>query len=423
MTVEGAVRPPGDKSITHRALILAGLIAGESEIEGVPASQDVRSTARVLRQLGAQVSPIRAGSVVRVRGRKWLSPRSTLNCGNSGTTARLVLGALAGFPLSARLTGDASLRRRPMRRVTEPLVAMGAEVTYEGEDGLPLRVRGGTLRPIAYRMPVASAQLKSALLLAGLVGGVDVSVSEPARSRDHTERLLRSLGAEIRVEGASIEFRGSPGLLAHLAPFGLALPGDISSAVFMIGVALLADEGELAILGVGVNPTRTRVLEALRRMGADVEIRSPRDRGGEPVADLVVRPGRLSGTLVPADEVPGLIDEIPILAVLASRADGETRFESVGELRHKESDRLALIARNLETLGSEARVEGDDLVVVGGVGRPKGIVETGGDHRIAMAFAVLGMVKGAGVRLSETASVAVSYPGFFADLARITRRD
>ena len=420
MRVRGTVRPPGDKSVTHRALIVAGLIRGDSEIVGALASEDARSTARVLRRLGVGVGPLRGAGAVRVSGAEWRQPEATLHCGNSGTTARLLLGALAGQPITARLSGDASLRRRPMRRVAGPLEAMGASIEHEVSDGLPLCITGGRLRPLAYEMPIPSAQVKTALLLAGLVAGVDVTVREPAPTRDHTERMLGHLGVDVQVDGSRITLCGGAVPLSELQPFRVVVPGDTSSAAFLIGVALLADGGELRLLGVGVNPTRTGVLAVLRRMGASIERDNVRDVCGEPVADLVVRPAQLEGTVVPAGEIPGVIDEIPVLAVLASRARGETRFHGVGELRLKESDRLESIARNLRSVGAQAAVEGDDLVVYGGEAAPRGPVDTGGDHRLTLAFAVLGTLAGAAITLSETGSAAISYPRFFDDLHRIS---
>lgn len=419
MKVGGVVRPPGDKSITHRALLLAGFAGGVSELAHPLQAQDTRSTARVLRLLGAQVSPLGAGATVRVEGAVWRAPTRTLHCGNSGTTARLLLGLLAGHSFEVRLTGDASLRRRPMRRVTAPLGRMGAAVREERGDGLPLRIRGGKLRPLVYETPVASAQIKGALLLAGLAGGVDVTVREPARSRDHTERLLAHLGCDVRVDDAAVTLAGSSRGAARLPAFRLDVPGDISSAAFLIAAALLGESGELRLEGVGVNPTRTGMLDILRRMGARIDRCNDREIGGEPVADLVVRPAALGGTVVVPGDVPRLIDEIPVLAAVASRAVGETRFRAVGELRTKESDRIDLLVRNLRTTGGDAWAEGDDLVVAGGSRVPVGRVETGGDHRIAMAFAVLGTLPGARIELSETGSVAVSYPGFFEDLRRM----
>ncbi len=419
MIVGGSVRPPGDKSITHRALIVGAAARSRVTLRGALTALDARATAAALRQLGAEVGPLRAGARVSITGRRWTSPERTLDCGNSGTTARLLLGALAGQPVRARLTGDASLRHRPMRRVTTPLRAMGAVIEEEAGDGLPVRIRGGRLRPFSYHTPVASAQLKTALLLAGITGGVPVTVSEPARSRDHTERLLAYLGFDLTVRGTSVTLAGPGERWPRLAPFELDVPGDASSAAFLVGAALLAQRGELRIQAVGVNPTRTGYLEVLGRMGGTVEREAEREAAGEPVADLVIRPAALRAAEVLAQEIPSLIDEIPLLAVVASRAEGETRFRSVGELRVKESDRLGLLAANLRALGAEAEVEGDDLLVQGCERPPCGRVDTGGDHRLAMAFAVLGTLPGAQVELSERASAAVSYPDFFQDLARI----
>lgn len=423
LTVRGEVRPPGDKSITHRALMLAALARGESRLRGALTSDDARSTARVLRQLGVAIGPLRGGAEVRVAGRAWSAPDRTLHCGNSGTTARLLLGLLAGHPFATRLTGDRSLRRRPMLRVAEPLRRMGARVEL-AQDGLPLVVRGGTLRGIAYRSPVASAQVKSAVLLAGLAGGVDVSVEEPAASRDHTERLLAFLGAPVDVQGCTVQLSGHAFHRSTVPSFHLAIPGDVSSAMFPAAVATLADSGFLVVRDVGLNPTRLGALGVLRRMGAEITVNEERTEGGEPVGAVTARPSALRGVTVDPAEVPTLIDEIPILAVLAARASGETRFRGVGELRVKESDRLTRIVDGLRDVGADAAVEGEDLLVAGDwAGPPRGRVETDGDHRIAMAFAVLGLLPGADVRLSETASVAVSYPGFFEDLRRVTGVD
>jgi len=415
--VSGIVRPPGDKSISHRVLMLAGLARGTSEIEGLLTGDDVKSTARVLRQLGAEISTIREGSPVTIHASRFTRPASRLNCGNSGTTARLMLGVLAGQRFAATLSGDASLRRRPMRRVTEPLRSMGAKITEKGGDALPLTIRGGRLRALTYTTPVASAQIKSALLFAALTGRVGVTIREPYRSRDHTERLLVHLGLGLHERDGAVVYEPEP--RSVVPSFRLAVPGDASSAAFLIAAALLAESGELLVENVGVNPTRTGFLVVLERMGALVERVNLRDQGGEPVADLVARPVSLRGTEITAAEVPTLVDEVPVLAVLASRAAGETVFREVGELRVKESNRLELIAANLRAVGAEAEARGNDLFVRGGPRPPCGRVDTARDHRLAMAFAVLGTVAGADVRLSERASVAISYPGFFADLRRI----
>ena len=390
---------------------------GTSEIDGLLAGEDVKSTARVLRQLGVRIAPVRPGAVVTVRGARFTAPRARLHCGNAGTTARLLLGVLAGQRFAATLTGDASLRRRPMRRVTEPLRAMGAEIHEHPGGVLPITIHGGRLHSLTYTTPVASAQIKSALLLAAVTGNVGLTLREPYRSRDHTERLLVHLGCGVHERDGAIVYEPASG--AGVPAFRLSVPGDVSSAAFLVAAAVLAEAGELVIENVGVNPTRTGCLVVLERMGARVGRVNLRDAGGEPVADLVARPAALRGTEVTAAEVPTLVDEVPILAVVASRAEGETTFREVGELRVKESNRLELVAANLRALGVEAAAQGNDLIVRGTGKPPRGRVETARDHRLAMAFAVLGTLPGADVRLSERRSVAISYPGFFQDLKRI----
>lgn len=418
MRVHGSVRVPGDKSITHRALLFGALARGRSFIGGALTSLDARSSARVLRQLGAEISPLRIGSVIDITGRGRLRrPGDVLNCGNSGTTTRLLLGMLAGHRFSATLTGDSSLRRRPMRRVTVPLAQMGARFSDTGGDGLPLTIRGGALRPLRYEQPVSSAQIKGSLLLAGVTGDVDVAVREPfGRSRDHTERLLRAFG--YRVEDAAdgwVEMAPT----GKIEPFALQVPGDPSSAAFLVGAALMAEGGELRITSVGINPTRTGFLTVLERMGANPRVESPVTEFGEPVGDLVVAPAALRATEVVAGEIPGLIDEIPLLAVIASRSEGTTIFRDVGELRVKESDRLGLMAENLRAVGVVAEVQGDDLYVSGSARSPAGKVRTAGDHRLAMAFAVLGTVPGARIAIDDMRCADVSFPRFRETLGSI----
>jgi 3-phosphoshikimate 1-carboxyvinyltransferase len=415
--VSGRVRVPGDKSITHRALLFAAMARGTTHVGGALTSLDARSTARVLRQLGATISTLRPDTVVTASGTGRLRrPERTLDCGNSGTTTRLLLGLLAGHRFAATLTGDASLRRRPMRRVTGPLGRMGARFSERGGDGLPLTIRGGVLEPLRYEMPVSSAQIKSSLLLAGMVGGVEVALKEPhGRSRDHTERMLRAFGYEVAEQDGWLRFR--PG--GTIVPFDLQVPGDPSSAAFLVGAGVLAEAGEFAITGVGLNPTRTGFLQVLERMGARVHVEELESRVGEPVGDLIVRPAPLRATAVSGAEIPSLIDEIPILAVLASRAQGTTVLHEVGELRVKESDRLGLIAENLRAIGSRTEVVGDDLHVVGGEAPPRGSVRTAGDHRLAMAFKVLGTLPGARIRIDDLSCAEVSFPDFPGTLRRI----
>jgi 3-phosphoshikimate 1-carboxyvinyltransferase len=418
MIVDGSVRVPGDKSLTHRLLFLAALCPGKSRLRGGLTSLDARSTATMLRALGIGVSPLVSGREVLITGRRrFRAPTRTLYCGNSGTSARLGLGLLAAHPFAAKMNGDASLRRRPMRRVTEPLEQMGARFEPKGTDRLPLTVRGGKLKPLSWPLPVSSAQIKGALLFAGMASGQAVALKEPSgRSRDHSERLLRSFGYAVG-EDADGWIRFEP--TGRLVPFDLEVPGDPSSAAFLVGAALMAESGELRIEGVGLNPTRIGFLRVLERMGGRIVIETRGERCGEPVGNLVVTPGPLRGTTVTPEEIPGLIDEIPLLAAVASRAVGRSRFRDVGELRVKESDRLGLLADNLRAVGVSAVTEGDTLTVDGAMRPPNGRVVTEGDHRIAMAFAVLGTVAGATVLVDDLECATVSFPGFAASLAQI----
>ncbi len=355
--------------------------------------------------------------MISVDGReRFRTPTRRLDCGNSGTTARLMLGLLAAHHFRSTLTGDASLRGRPMRRITEPLVAMGAHVHGTGER-LPLTIEGGDLVASRWTLPVASAQIKSALLLAAAVAHVPLELDEPAPSRDHTERMLRRFGFVIGQGAGRLQFEPS----GRFHPAVFDVPGDPSSAAFLLAGALLAGLSGLSVGGVGCNPSRTGFLAVLRRMGAPVTIDDPIDLGGEPVGTMTVGASPLAGTTVPASEVPALIDEIPVLACLAARAEGITRFEGVAELRVKESDRLTLLAQNLTAIGGDAHVEGDDLVVTGSTRPLAGRVVTAHDHRIAMAFQILGLSRGCAIQVDDPASAAVSFPGF-ADQVEILRR-
>jgi 3-phosphoshikimate 1-carboxyvinyltransferase len=419
MAERTVIELPGDKSLTHRALLLAALACGESTIEHPLTSLDVRSMAAALRRLGVAVSPLRGRLRVRGGGLAGLTkPEGGLHCGNSGTAARFLLGVLAACPFTARVTGDRSLRGRPMRRVTHPLQQMGATFVELGGDGLPLEVRGGALRSIDYATETASAQVKSAILFAGLVAGVAVSVTEPFLSRDHTERMLRALGASVIVDDTTVRFKP----VDEIPSFDATIPGDPSSAAFLVAAALLAGTGEVTLRNMLVNPTRLGFVQVLRRMGADIEIREFSECLGEPVGEVLVRASDLWGTEVHAHEVPSLIDEIPVLAVVATAAAGQTTFKGVSELRVKESDRLNLLAANLTSVGAECRAEDETLQVSGMSKPPRGAVETGFDHRMAMAFAVMGRMRGGSVELSEDRSPQVSYPGFFKDLDRVVTR-
>jgi 3-phosphoshikimate 1-carboxyvinyltransferase len=425
LRVSGEITVPGDKSITHRALMLAAAATGESRLSGLLPGEDCRSTAAVLRALGCEVPEIPAGGEeIRVAGRgldAWRAPAGVLDCGNSGTTARLLMGLLASRPFRATLTGDASLRGRPMRRITGPLERMGARFReMEEADRLPIEVAGGALRPLGYASPKASAQVKSAVLLAGLGAGVPVSVTEPVPSRDHTERMLRAAGVPVHAGAGEDGWTVSlPAHSAALEPLSLRVPGDPSSAAFFAALAWLAGAGELVVRGVGVNPSRTGFFRIAERMGARVETENEREEGGEPVADLVLRPSRLRGTEVAAEEIPAAIDEIPVLAVLAARAEGETRITGAGELRVKESDRIAAVVENLRAVGVEAEELPDGLVVRGTDRPPAGRVRTFHDHRIAMAFGILAALPGSRVEVEDPGVVDVSFPGFWELLGRV----
>lgn len=416
------IRVPGDKSITHRALILASLAQGTSILSGLLPGEDAQRTAAALRAMGIQVPVVPSdGSQIAIAGhglRGLRSPAEVIDCGNSGTTARLLLGLLSGLELTATLTGDDSLRSRPMRRVTQPLAAVGAKFEELGEpDRLPIRVTGGGLREIEYDSPHASAQIKSALLLAGLTAGVRVSVTEPILSRDHTERMLRAMGADL----VSYNHPGErPRVVLNppefLDPLRLHVPGDYSSAAFFLAFGLLAPRGGVRVRGVGVNPTRAGLSNVLRRMGALVEELDPCLVCDEPVADLVVTPTRLRGTEVGADEVPALIDEIPVLAVLAARAEGETVITGARELRVKESDRIAALASNLAAIGVDVEELDDGLVIRGSDAPLTGRVRCFNDHRIAMAFGVLAALPGNEIEVDEPACANISFPTFWDQL-------
>ncbi|HZB92330.1 MAG TPA: 3-phosphoshikimate 1-carboxyvinyltransferase [Stellaceae bacterium] len=415
--LNGRLRAPGDKSVSHRALILAALAVGRTRITGLLEGEDVLHTAAAMGALGAGVARGEDGAW-RVDGiglGGLAEPEDVLDFGNSGTGARLLMGVAAGHPITTFFTGDASLRRRPMARVTEPLQRMGARIL--GRDGgrLPLAVIGAASPlPITYRLPVASAQIKSAVLLAGLSAPGHTIVIEPQPTRDHSERMLRHFGAEVAVadepEGRRITLRGQPELRAA----DLAVPGDPSSAAFPIVAALLVPGSDVVIEGVGVNPLRAGLFETLKEMGADLSLAHERLEGGEPVADLRVRASTLRGVEVPAERAPRMIDEYPVLAVAAAFASGRTVMHGLGELRVKESDRFSAIAQGLSDCGVGVDVAGDTLAVEGVSGPPLGGTEIAArlDHRIAMAFLVLGLAARRPVVIDDAATIATSFPGF-----------
>jgi 3-phosphoshikimate 1-carboxyvinyltransferase len=417
LKVSGTIRVPGDKSISHRSLILGSLAIGESRIRGILDSEDVRSTAEVLRALGAAIPPIASDMRVSGNGLRGLrAPRSALNCGNSGTTTRLIAGVVAAHPFSARFEGDASLSRRPMKRVAEPLTYMGARFEFEHGDGLPMTVQGVDLRSIDWDTRAASAQVKSAILLAGLVAGVEVRVTERSPSRDHSERMLRAMGADIENDGNQVCLRPS----ARLNAIEIDVPADPSSAAFFVALASLASEGELSLTDVCLNPTRGGFLTAMVRMGAQVEISSRKKSGGEEIGSLRVGPAKLTGTRITETEVPALIDELPLLACVAAGAGVELEITGAAELRVKESDRISTVVQNLRAVGADAVELPDGLRVHSTRRKLAGTIDPRGDHRIAMAFGILSAASGNQIRVTNPECVAVSYPRFWEDLRRVT---
>jgi 3-phosphoshikimate 1-carboxyvinyltransferase len=400
----GGAAVPGDKSLSHRALIFAAMAEGESRIHGLSDGVDVQRTADAVRALGADVRQAADGSC-RVTGGSWRSPAAPIDCGNSGTTVRLLMGAVAGRPVTATFIGDESLQRRPMARVTAPLRNMGAVVAGGGT--LPITIAGGSLRPIRHVNEPASAQVKSAILLAALAAEGVTEIDEPRPTRDHSERLLPAFGVEV-AGGATIRLTGPQRLRAA----SVTIPGDVSAAAFPLVAAALVPGSEVTVSRVGLNPLRTGLIETLAEMGADIAASNHAMCGGEPVADLHVRAAPLRGVQVPAERAPRMIDEYPILAVAAACADGETVMHGLGELRHKESDRIAAIASGLHACGVTAAVEGDTLRVTGGRVRGSGVVDSAGDHRIAMAFLILGLVSEARIAVEGAQMIATSFPGF-----------
>ena len=414
--LSGSVRVPGDKSISHRAVMLGALAEGITEIRDCLLGEDVRATISAFRALGIAIEELDGGRLIRVHGRGLQglkAPTQVLDCGNSGTSMRLLTGIIAGSGLSATLTGDDSLRRRPMRRVTEPLGLMGARIGATAAGTAPLEIRAGAkLRGIDYRLPVASAQVKSAVLLAGLFAEGSTSVTEPAPTRDHSERMLRGFGVTLTQAGSRVSLTGGQTLRGQ----PITVPADISSAAFFLVGASLAARGEVVLPAVGVNPTRTGILDILRLMGADIRRANPREVGGEPVADLVVRRAALQGIDVPPALVPLAIDEFPVLFIAAACARGRTRVTGAEELRHKESDRIETMAMGLRTLGVRVTTFPDGLEIEGGR-LSGGEIDCHGDHRIAMSFAMASVCAERRITLHHCAAIATSFPEF-TELAR-----
>ena len=417
----GSIEVPGDKSISHRAVILGAIAEGPAHVENFLPSADCRATVEVLRALGVEIeerSP--ASLVVHGQGLEGLrEPEVVLDCVRSGTTMRLLAGLLAGQPFLSLLSGEAQLRRRPMARVVEPLRQMGAVVLgREGGKKPPLAIQGGHLRGLDYVLPVASAQVKSALLLAGLFADAPTRLQVPGPARDHTERMLLAMGANVRSVGATVDLE--PG--GRLRSLNVDVPGDFSSAAFLIVAATLVPGSEVTLKGVGVNPTRTGLLDVLQAMGAEISLGNERIASGEPVADLTVRAAELSGVEVGGETVVRMIDEFPILAVAASQAKGRTVVRDASELRVKETDRIATAVEELRRLGAEIEARPDGFVVQGptplGSTRMEGsLVHSHGDHRLAMALVVAGLLAQGETRVQDVNCIADSFPGFEAKVA------
>lgn len=418
----GRVRIPGDKSISHRALMLGALAEGETTIEGLLLGEDPRSTAACFRALGAEISELNTDRVT-VRGigiGNLREPIGVLDAGNSGTTLRLMLGILASHPgRFFTITGDDSLRSRPMGRVVKPLTMMGAEIWGRQDNTLaPLAVRGQALKPIHYQSPIASAQVKSCILLAGLMTEGTTTVTEPALSRDHSERMLRAFGAEVIVDPDTIS--ASVVGRAKLRGQAVIVPGDISSAAFWLVAAAIVPGSDLTIENVGINPTRTGILDVLQQMGADITLENERDAAGEPVADLRVRYGPLTGCEIGGAIIPRLVDEIPILAVAAAVAQGKTVIRDAAELRVKESDRLAVMAAALQKMGATLTEQPDGLEITGPTQLVGADVDSHTDHRIAMSLAIAALVAQGTTTIDRAEAAAISYPDFVPTLERLT---
>jgi 3-phosphoshikimate 1-carboxyvinyltransferase len=403
----GTFAAPGDKSLSHRALIFGALAHGETVVAGLLEADDVLATAAALNALGIRTERFGPGRWRILGGEPWRSPAAPLDLGNSGTAVRLLMGAAAGFDLTATFTGDDSLRGRPMRRVTAPLAAMGAR--FDGGDTLPLTLHGGTLKGLSHVNTPASAQVKSAILLAGLHADGAVEVAEPVASRDHSEIMLAAFGVDVLRDGRTVRLGDRRRLEAIL----FQVSADPSSAAFGWAAAALVPGSEVTAVDVLLNPTRSGLIMALQRMGADVRLDNVRGRHGETIGSVRVRHTPLFGAEFTPEEIPSMIDEIPVLAVIAAGAHGETRIEGLAELRHKESDRLAAIVAGLTANGVAARAEEDTLIVTGRPDIPGGgEVATHGDHRIAMAFAVLGLAARAPLVVDQAEMIGTSFPGF-----------
>lgn len=424
--LKGEIIPPPDKSISHRAAMFASLAKGKSVVRNFLMAEDPISTMNAFRMLGVEITELPSFQaselIIHGKGLHGLKePFDVINCGNSGTTVRLISGILAGNPFFSVLTGDDSLKQRPMARVIDPLKEMGAEIYARSSDKyLPMMIKGKALEAIKYNMPVASAQVKSCLILAGLYADGATIIAEPHKSRDHTERMLRAMQADIEVEGLTIRVNGQ--WSRELSAIDITIPSDFSSAAFFIAGALIAPDSELLIKNVCVNPTRTGMLDAVKQMGADVKLENIKDISGEPVADIYCKAaGSLRAIRIDKETISSLIDEFPILCVLATQAEGVTEIRGAEELRVKESDRIKAMASELKKLGVELEEYPDGISIKGKTSLKGAIVESYHDHRIAMSLAIAGLVAEGPTIINNASSVDISFPGFFEELKRLTR--
>ena len=411
--LRGVVHVPGDKSISHRAVMFGALARGTTSVTHFLEGADCLSTISCFQKMGIEIEKQDDKVLIHGKGLRGLnSPREILDAGNSGTTTRLIAGILAGQKFISELDGDASLRSRPMKRIMDPLNAMGADIRCRGENNcLPLRIVGHPLTAIHYTSPVASAQVKSCVLLAGMYADGVTSVTEPFLSRNHTEIMLRSFGADIRSEGTTVSIRPEPDLLAQ----DITVPGDISSAAFFIAAGLLTPGSEILLKNVGINPTRAGILKVCQDMGADITLLNA-DYSGEPAADILVRTSSLKGTVIRGADIPTLIDELPVIAVMAAFAGGTTVIRDAAELRVKESDRIAVMTDNLRRMGADVEETEDGMIIHGGRPLHGAVIDPRLDHRVAMSFAVAGTVCEGTMDILDGDCVRISYPDFYKDL-------
>ncbi|MGI6118179.1 MAG: 3-phosphoshikimate 1-carboxyvinyltransferase [Bilifractor sp.] len=419
--LKGTLQVPGDKSISHRSVMFGSLAEGTTEVTGFLNSADCRSTIACFRKMGTGIDVDASGTRVKIHGKGihgLSAPEDTLDCGNSGTTIRLISGILAGQPFSSRLTGDRSIQKRPMKRVIDPLTQMGAKIRSEKKNGcVPLLIDPSDLSGIEYHTPVASAQVKSCILLAGLYTGGTTTVVEPALSRNHTELMLAGFGAEIHTSGNTSSIRPEP----RLSAIPIEVPGDISSAAYFMAAALMVPGSEVLLTNVGINPTRDGILEVIRNMGGTFEIQNRKTSGGEDSADLLFRSQKLHGCTIRGSLIPRLIDELPVIAVLAAVSEGTTVIRDAAELKVKESDRLAAIVSSLRKMGADVTATDDGMIIRGGKPLTGAVIDSCADHRIAMSFAVASLVAKGSTEILGADCVNISYPEFYRDLGSLLK--